>query len=195
MEKGQREDLRNELIKFIKIKFSSRRDITCYAEDIVNDAFINLIQSKNYTSDKENFGYLSVTALRIAFSYFKKVNSSIKQLTPLNRCLNFISEDDFVKEIIKEEETKEILESLEILKKIERIIITQRYFGDLKFNEIAKRNNINLNTVKSHHRRALEKLRDKMIKNSCFTENETHISDVNELYDENHIIRGGNYVK
>ena len=83
----------------------------------------------------------------------------------MNRCLSFINEDDFVNDILKEEDTREILDSLEVLKQIERIIITQRYFGDLKFNEIAEKNNLKLSTVKSHHRRALEKLRRSMTKN------------------------------
>lgn len=97
MDNYQSEILRNELIKFIKIKFSSRYDIASYAEDIVNDAFIKLYQSSTFTPDKENFGYLSMVSIRVAFTYFKRINSSIKKLTPLNRCLSFISEDDFVK--------------------------------------------------------------------------------------------------
>ena len=165
MKEVQREDLRRELIKFIRIKFSSRKDIVSCSEDIVNDAFIKLLQSSNYSTEKENFGYLSKVALRVAFTYLKKINTDIKRITPLNKCLSFINEDDFVNDIMREEDTKELLESLEVLKKIERIIVTQRYFGDLRFNEIAEQNNLKLNTVKSHHRRALEKLRKSLTKN------------------------------
>lgn len=165
MDNYQRNQLISDLIKYIKIKFSSRKDIVSCAEDIVNDAFIQLLQSSTYTNEKENFGYLSKVSLRVAFGYLSRVNTDIKMITPLSKCLGFISEDDFVDEMLKTEDTKEILESLEVLKQIERIIITQRYFGDLRFNEIAKKNNLNLNTVKSHHRRALEKLRRSMTKN------------------------------
>lgn len=165
MEEIQRDELRNELIKFIRIKFSSRKDIVSSAEDIVNDAFIKLLQSSNYSTEKENFGYLSKVSLRVAFTYLKKINTDIKRITPLNKCLSFIKEEDFVNDILREEDTKELLDSLEVLKQIERIIITQRYFGDLRFNEIAEKNGLKLNTVKSHHRRALEKLRKSMTKN------------------------------
>ncbi len=58
MDNDQRNQLIKDIVRYIKIKFSSRKDIFAYAEDIVNDAFIQLLQSSTYTSDKENFGYL-----------------------------------------------------------------------------------------------------------------------------------------
>ena len=165
MDNIQRNQLLSDLVRYIKVKFASRKDIVSCAEDIVNDAFIQLLQSSTNSIDKENFGYLSKASLRVAFKYLSRINTDIKMITPLNKCLGFISEDDFVDEMVREEDTKEILESLEVLKQIERIIITQRYFGELRFYEIAEKNNLNLNTVKSHHRRALEKLRRSMTKN------------------------------
>jgi DNA-directed RNA polymerase specialized sigma24 family protein len=53
---------------------------------------------------------------------------------------------------------------LKVLREIERVVITQRYYGDLSFVEIANTNGLKLNTVLSHHRRALGKLRPQLTK-------------------------------
>lgn len=46
------------------------------------------------------------------------------------------------------------------LKKIQHDIVVLRYFEDMSFEEISKVTDLKLNTVKSHHRRALLKLRE-----------------------------------
>lgn len=155
----KRGELRSKLLQLIKKKFWSRPGIIEYAEDIVDEAFLKLYEGKYYSSDKENFGYLSTICIRIAFKYFKKDYYGISNKTCIDDCLNFISEKDFVYDILKSEDTAAILESLDKLKEIERIVITQRYYGNFTFAEIAEKNNIKLNTILSHHRRALEKLR------------------------------------
>lgn len=151
--------LREQLVVFIKRKFASRPEIYTISEDIVNQAYVSMYASSGYVAERENFGYLSVVALRIAYKYFKKYDKNSVKLVPLDDCLSVLGEEDFVNELLHAEETSYILDSIETLKKIERIIIVQRYYGDLKFAEIAEKNNLNLNTVLSHHRRSLEKLR------------------------------------
>lgn len=150
------EQLRIELVKFIKRKFASRPDICHVSEDIVNQAVVDVLSAGN-TEGKMNFGYLSKVSIRIAYRYFKKYDNH--KLTPYHMCLDSIAEDDLVDDILRFEDTTEILQSLQTLKDIERIVITQRYFGDLKFSEIAEKNNLNINTVLSHHRRSLNKLK------------------------------------
>ena len=153
------EELRHKLVQFIKCKFASRSEIYEISEDIVNQAYHDMYASKGYKPDKENFGYLSIVALRIAYKHFRRYDTVSKSTIPIDQCLGFIGVDNVINEILHAEETSEILDSLDTLKKIERVIIVQRYYGELKFAEIASRNNLNLNTVLSHHRRSLEKLR------------------------------------
>jgi len=168
MDKKERQVLRSDLVVYVKKKFTSRQDLVAMAEDIVNEAYMNLLKAKSFQAEKENFAYLSKVCLRVAFRYLKRINRDLESTSPLNQCLNFIPVEDFVEDLIQEEDTKALLDSLETLRQIERIIISQRYFGDLKFHEIAKKNEINLNTVKSHHRRALEKLRRTLSKHVSY---------------------------
>lgn len=153
------EELRKALIVFIKSKFRGYSNVVLLADDIVHEAYLNLLKSNRYSPDKENFGYLSVACLRMAYRQFmaqsKKQNELIHDIP--NTVL--VSEDDFVNEVIATENTEIVLNSLNTLKEIEKIVITQRYYGDFSFAEIAETNNLKLNTVLSHHRRALEKLR------------------------------------
>ncbi len=106
-----------------------------------------------------NFGYLSVACLRIAYRMFRSKDFNLNAPMGLDDYSNVISERDFVEELIAAEDTSVILSSMIVLRQIERIVVTERYFGNLRFSEIAKRHNIKLNTVLSHHRRALDKLR------------------------------------
>lgn len=55
---------------------------------------------------------------------------------------------------------------LDQLSEAEKKVLTLRYFGEMKFNEIADLIEMPLNTVLSHARRGLTKMRDIMQKNN-----------------------------
>lgn len=155
------EQLRAELVKFIKRKFYSRPNIADLADDIVNQAFLSLLQSHCYDEKNRNFGYLSVICIRIAYKLFQKSNLMEHTGIVSNE---LVCEDDFVADILHNEDTKLILNSLDTLRAIEKIVISERYYKGFSFREISERHDINLNTILSHHRRALEKLRPKLSK-------------------------------
>jgi len=77
----------------------------------------------------------------------------------LSEAVPLIDEENFVDEIVRAEDTEAVVRSLQTLKRVEQLIISERYYGDFTFREISQRHGINLNTVLTHHRRALEKLR------------------------------------
>lgn len=154
--------LRDSLIRFVKAKFFGYPNVSLLADDIVHEAYICLLTSRLYTPDKENFGYLSVVCLRIAYRQFMSQSQNHKQLSLDIPDTMLISEPDFAAELLATEDAQTVLKSLATLREIERIVITQRYYGDFSFAEIAEANDIKLNTVLSHHRRALEKLRPKV---------------------------------
>ncbi len=57
-------------------------------------------------------------------------------------------------------ENKELVEkSLNKISLIQKEVLVLRYMNDLSFNEISEILDIPLNTIKSHHNRALIKLR------------------------------------
>ena len=154
--------LRDDLIRFIKIKFRGYPNVWHLADDIVQEGYLSLLASSRYAPEKENFGYLSVTCLRLAYRHFMSQPQEKRHLQIDTLDTILIDETDFAAEIIEAENAGPILESLKTLREIERIVITQRYYGDFSFAEIAEANGIKLNTVLSHHRRALEKLRPKL---------------------------------
>ena len=158
------ENLRDELVSYIRKKFYTRHNIMDMADEIVNQTFLDVNKSLGFSDEHYNFGYMSTACIRTAYKVFHKndhdnnITVSFEISTPL------IDEDSFVDEIVNADDTAFILQSLQILKQIERIIINERYYGNFTFKEISERYNINLNTVLSHHRRALEKLRPVFIK-------------------------------
>jgi len=155
-----RGELHEELTRYVRRKFSTRLGIAEASEDIVGDVLLEFYAKHGTGSDKENFGYLSVSCIRQAYKRFKAWDTN-KNIT-LDDCLHFLSDDDVVDEIIQNDDTETIFKSLEVLKVIEKAVIIGRYYGDLKFAEIAENLGLNISTVKSHHRRALEKLRRRL---------------------------------
>ncbi|HAP44036.1 MAG: hypothetical protein A2087_12875 [Spirochaetes bacterium GWD1_61_31] len=160
--------LRAELVKFVRRKFYSRPDIASMAEDIVQEAFLALCHSMGAATapeagaDKRNFGYLSVVCLRIGYKYFKAYDADHACRHEAPEWLELVAEGDFVADLLRQDDTALVLASLETLKRLERLIVRQRYFGADTFAAIARRHGLKLNTVLSHHRRALEKLRSRL---------------------------------
>ena len=157
-------ELLDALLRLVRHKFAGYQNIASLADDIVHDAYLRLRASRSYEPEKENYGYLSVVCIRLAYRKFMAQASDFKQSYLDAEGTSLIDETDIADEIIKSENASAVLESLKILRDIERIVMTQRYYGDFSFAEIAKNNNLKLNTVLSHHRRALGKLRPQLTK-------------------------------
>ena len=158
------EELHDELIRLIKRKFASYPNVASLADDIVNDAYVRLRSSKKYKPEKENFGYLSTVCIRLAYRKFMAQATDFGRVYLDAEGTTLIDESEVADEIIRAENVSAVLESLKVLRDIERIVVTQRYYGDFSFAEIAEANELKLNTVLSHHRRALSKLRPQLTK-------------------------------
>ena len=156
------DELRNALLRLIRYKFSSSPNVALLAEDIVQDAYIKLRSSHQYSADKENYGYLSVVCIRLAYRRFMAQAADFRRVLPDEGITTLIDETDVAGELIKADDSRAVLESLKTLRAIERVVITQRYYGDFSFAAIAEANGLKLNTVLSHHRRALDKLRPEL---------------------------------
>jgi len=151
-------ELHDELARLIKRKFSGYPNAASLADDIVGDAYVRLRSSKKYEAEKENFGYLSVVCIRLVYRKFMAQATDFGRVYLDAEGTSLLDETDVVDEIIRTENTSAILKSLRVLRDIERIVITQRYYRDLSFAQIANTNGLKINTVLSHHRRALGKL-------------------------------------
>jgi len=155
-------ELRDTLLRLVRHKFMGYPNVALLAEDIVQSAYMNIKTSKSYTPDKENYGYLSVTCIRLAYRQFMAQSADFQQVYLDAEGTTLLDETDIADELIRAEDARAVLESLKTLRDIERIVITQRYYGDFTFAEIAESNKLKLNTVLSHHRRALGKLRPQL---------------------------------
>ncbi|MCL2016120.1 MAG: sigma-70 family RNA polymerase sigma factor [Defluviitaleaceae bacterium] len=159
------EELRQNLVAYIKRKFYTRQNIVDMADDIVNQTFLDVMNTADFQNNAENrkkqlnFGYMSVACIRTAYRLYHKNDQDSNILVSFELTAPLVDESNFVAEIEQAEDTAFILQSLQTLKKIEQIIINERYYGDFSFREISERHNINLNTILSHHRRALSKLK------------------------------------
>lgn len=153
------EGLRERLTAYVRKKFYTRRNIKDIADEIVNQTFLNVAKSPCFNSEQYNFGYMSLACVRTAYKVFHKNDHESNISVSFDLTAPLIDEDDFVEEISKSDDTKAILQSLQTLKLIEQVVINERYYGDFSFREISERHGIKLNTLLTHHRRALEKLR------------------------------------
>lgn len=167
------EELRRELVHYIRRKFNNISNITDIAEDIVHDAFLMAKNEQQY-----NFGYLSTVCVRLAYREYKKQKRQETDYVDL-----LVSEDDVVGQVMERESAKEVLASLDTLREIERKILVLRYYDDCSFAEISRKTGIKLNTVLTTHYRALEKLRprlSKLIKYSDHPIETTYLKGENE---------------
>ena len=152
------EELRGELVRYIRRKFTNLDNIADLAEDLVHDAFLLAKEDSQY-----NFGYLSAVCVRLAYREYKRQKHQTTDYIDL-----LVSENDVVEQVMEREEASAVLASLETLREIERTIVTLRYYEDCSFAEISRKTGIKLNTVLTAHYRALEKLRPRLSK--IFTE-------------------------
>jgi len=148
------EDLRRELVEYIRRKFHNLAGIRDLAEDMVQDAFAAV-----HDEQKLNFGYLAMVCVRLCYrEYRRQQRQSVDYIDIL------ISEDNVVDEILAAERAEAVLASLDTLREIERQILRLRYYQDCSFAEIARRTGVKLSTVLTTHYRALEKLRPQLSK-------------------------------
>ena len=124
-------ELRGSLMKLIRYKFAKYPNVVLLAEDIVHDAYLDLRTGRHYAPDKENYGYLSVVCVRMAYRRFMEQSANFNQAFLDAEGTSLIDETDIVDEILQAEDTYAVLESLKVLRDIERIVITQRYYGSI----------------------------------------------------------------
>ena len=129
------------------------------AEDVVHDVFVTL--AKSYRSLKPEGNLKSYLAVCVA-NRARNVNKSCKRLESAN-----FDETEFIVSdsnepgrcIIQTEELENLNNALGELPYSQREIIILHVHGGMKFKDIAKSQNVSINTVQSRYRYGLEKLR------------------------------------
>jgi len=159
---GEEGGVREDLLRFVRRKFSSFSDIELASEDIVGQAFLNVLRGGRGEELIGNFAYMSKVCERVAFRVYRSKRDAGARARAGIEIEAVQGAEDQAQALLDGEAVEAIATSLETLREIERIIVEQRYYRFSTFQEIARNTGIKLNTVLSHHRRALEKLRPRL---------------------------------
>jgi RNA polymerase sigma-70 factor (ECF subfamily) len=151
-----RSKIYNQIIKLTKNKG--------IADDLIQDLFIQMssVQEKGKYNEELNLLPLIITsAQNLTYDYFRK-NKRMHMVRSTDEydVFDFLSpvESNAESTIIKKQETKEIQELLKHLSIDEKEIVVKRFYEELSYEEIAKKTNKPLGTIKATLFRIKEKL-------------------------------------
>jgi RNA polymerase sigma factor (sigma-70 family) len=127
------------------------------AEDIVHDVFVRFASSWQEFSQKGSLkSYLTTSVLNQARDQFRKAGRQASEL--IDDAL--VTESDCPDRIIIDDETSEELrKSIAELPYEQRETVILHLKGGMKFREIAKLQDVSINTVQGRYRYGIEKLR------------------------------------
>ena len=130
------------------------------AEDLVQEAFIRLHRSANRIKDIEKAApYLRSIVLNLARDHNRRGLMSLRHLNAMK------SEDDavpFEDVVVATADQQQVLDSLRELAPRQRDCLVLRFFYELTEKEIAATLGISPNSVKTHCRRGIATLSDKL---------------------------------
>ena len=131
------------------------------ADDAVQDVFVSLVRSRKRLRDVENLSaYMFVVLYRVVGRLLKN-----RQKRPM--LLNHL-DDQLAPKPQSADVDEELLNSaVESLPREQREVVVLRTDGGLSFVEISELLGINVNTVASRYRYALEKLRAQLRREPC----------------------------
>lgn len=138
------------------------------AKDALQNTLITAYKSFNSLRDKEKFKSWIFTigkreALR-QLGKFKKdcsLNGVEEKIISLESSRDDLPEDSLLNEEVREK----IIEAIKSLKDELREIILMKYYHEISFEDIARMNSINVNTVRSRHMRAKKKIQEYLLQN------------------------------
>ena len=131
------------------------------AEDVVQEAFIELYEKKSVLKDAEKQPvYLYITVKNKSINYIRKNKSKEKYKNWVMH--NQSSSMDEEKAFIEAEFYRQIMTQIDLLPEKSRKIFKLSYLHDKKVTEIAELLNVSVNTVKTHKMRAKDTLRKKL---------------------------------
>jgi len=128
------------------------------AQDIVHDVFVNFAESSAEFKLTGNLkSYLTICVLNRARD---KIRSGIREYAyskkPESQSLSFVTPENT---IISSEESKRLNHALAQVPEQQREVIVLHLKGQMKFREIARLQDVSVNTIQGRYRYGLEKLR------------------------------------
>lgn len=130
------------------------------ADDIVQDSFINLYKTiDRIDSGKKFSSYLFSVTRNLAISYLR----SKKHHAPLQEALDTAAGESPEAVLERKDAVTRIEKALDMIDNKYKKVISLYYYDNLSYEEIGKRLNIPVNTVRTHLRRAKEALKKVLV--------------------------------
>ena len=138
------------------------------ADDLSQEVFLNAWKGLDmYTEQGEAKAYLMKIAYRVVCNDKRRRSMEVNVDDETWTAIDPVdAKSDPAKNIHQAELNATLSAVLDQLSEAEKKVLTLRYFGEMKFNEIADLIELPLNTVLSHAHRGLAKMRDIMQKSS-----------------------------
>ncbi len=132
---------------------------TSVAEDIVHDVFVSLAQSADKLKLSGNLkGYLATCVVNRVRN-LSRVGQR-QQAMSIDKTEPVMPDSNMPERwIIHSEELSRLNNAMSQLPYLQREVVVLHLQGDMKFKEIAKSQNVSINTVQSRYRYGLDKLR------------------------------------
>ncbi len=155
----------NEYLKYVySIVYNKLRscgtqeDIEECVSDIFSAVFLGYDNSKNRNGDLK--GFIGAVAVNKAINMYHSLSSARSKVTPLEELDTDIADDNSLTEQAERTELQNImLRCIKSLGEPESTMIIQKYYYDMKSNEIAKKLSMSPGTVRVKCSRALKKLK------------------------------------
>lgn len=132
---------------------------TCVVEDIVSESFVKLWANMSHIQEFAIRRYLLQTVRNACIDYLR----TQKEFFPVEECHTLADLDENPLDyLISREDESRVLTAIKELPQRYQETLNLRNFEKLKYNEIAQKMNISVNTVKSNLREAILILRKKL---------------------------------
>lgn len=127
------------------------------AEDLMQDLFMKLSNSKNFETVANQYGYASRAAINLAFDWRR---SRQREAEFLNNMSEPVSKDNSpLSKLIQDEAVEEILEKVGELNGMSREVFVMHYLEQYSYEEIAKAIGKDPHHVRVFSSRAMSQLR------------------------------------
>lgn len=130
------------------------------AEDVVQESFISLYKTIDRVDTRKKFSsYLFSVTRNFAISFLR----SKKQHAPLREALDTAAGETPEEEYEQKDTAMRVEKALDMIDNKYRKVLSLYYYDNLSYEEIGKRLDIPVNTVRTHLRRAKEALKKVLV--------------------------------
>lgn len=132
------------------------------AENLIQDVYLNLWENRHKVAEDSSVkSYLFTIAYNSSISIIRK-KARESQFVEYLKTLQEVNEDPVNVALEYNELTNKLDEIIKVLPRRQREVYLMHRVEGLKYNEIAERLNISVNTIENHMSRALRTIREKL---------------------------------